>query len=204
MQQYLINTLSYVPETIGNPRRSTSGRGDQEGFGDVYQAWSRRGRAESVAPPCSMDPCRRSRGRSRGRRAGRRMAQYSAKSTPYWKSLVARFEKANPKIKVDLKVIDWNTLLQQVPTMISTRNYPDVLNFNAYSTFAASGLLQPAKDVLSPGTEADFESSFLGSDSIKGTQYAIPWIASVRLPEGRHLRAAHHLGPAGDRRAQGQ
>ena len=43
MQQYLINTLSYVPETIGNPGRSPSGRGDQEGFGDVYQAWSRRG-----------------------------------------------------------------------------------------------------------------------------------------------------------------
>jgi multiple sugar transport system substrate-binding protein len=108
------------------------------------------------------------------------MAQYSSKTAPYWKSLVARFEKANPKIKVNLKVIDWDTLLQQVPTMISTRNYPDVLNFNAYSTFASSGLLQPAKDVLSPSTEADFESSFLASDSIKGTQYAIPWIASVR------------------------
>src|ERR1700760_2166513 len=108
------------------------------------------------------------------------MAQYSNLSGPYWTTLVKNFEKANPKIKVNLKVIDWNTLLQQVPTMISTRNYPDVLNFNAYSTFASSGLLQPAKDVLSPSTEADFESSFLGSDSIKGTQYAIPWIASVR------------------------
>ena len=108
------------------------------------------------------------------------MAQYSSQTGPYWTALVKRFEKANPKIKVQLKVIDWNTLLQQVPTMISTRNYPDVLNFNAYSTFASSGLLQPAKDVLSPATEADFESSFLASDSIKGTQYAIPWIASVR------------------------
>jgi multiple sugar transport system substrate-binding protein len=108
------------------------------------------------------------------------MAQYSSMSGPYWTTLVKNFEKANPKIKVNLKVIDWDTLLQQVPTMISTRNYPDVLNFNAYSTFAASGLLQPAKDVLSPSTEADFESSFLASDSIKGTQYAIPWIASVR------------------------
>src|ERR1700749_3412601 len=108
------------------------------------------------------------------------MAQYSTRTAPYWKSLVANFEKKYPKIKVQLKVIDWDDLLQQVPTMISTRNYPDVLNYNAYSTFAASGLLQPAKDVLSPSTEADFESSFLASDSIKGTQYAIPWIASVR------------------------
>lgn len=108
------------------------------------------------------------------------MAQYSSKSQPYWTSLVSRFEKANPKIKVNLRVIDWDTLLQQVPTMIQTHSYPDVLNFNAYSTFASSGLLRPAADVLSASTEADFESSFLGSDSIKGTQYAIPWIASVR------------------------
>ena len=130
------------------------------------------------------------------------MAQYSNLSGPYWTTLVKNFEKANPKIKVNLKVIDWDTLLQQVPTMISTRNYPDVLNFNAYSTFAASGLLQPAKDVLSPSTEADFESSFLASDSIKGTQYAIPWIASVRalgynkagLHQGGHHLAADHLG----------
>jgi multiple sugar transport system substrate-binding protein len=108
------------------------------------------------------------------------MAQYSAKTQPYWTGLVNRFEKQNPKIKVNLRVIDWDTLLQQVPTMIQTHTYPDVLNFNAYSTFAASGLLRPAKDVLSPSTEADFESSFLGSDSVKGTQYGIPWIASVR------------------------
>ncbi len=108
------------------------------------------------------------------------MAQYSSKSQPYWTARVQRFEKQNPKITVNLRVIDWDTLLQQVPTMIQTRTYPDVLNFNAYSTFAASWLLRPAKDVLSPSTEADFESSFLGSDSIKGTQYGIPWIASVR------------------------
>jgi multiple sugar transport system substrate-binding protein len=108
------------------------------------------------------------------------MAQYSSHTQPYWTALVSRFEKKYPKIHVNLRVIDWNTLLQQVPTMIQTHSYPDVLNFNAYSTFAASGLLRPAKQVLSPATEADFESSFLSSDSVKGTQYGIPWIASVR------------------------
>jgi multiple sugar transport system substrate-binding protein len=108
------------------------------------------------------------------------MAQYSSHTQPYWTSVVNRFQKQYPKIHVNLRVIDWNTLLQQVPTMIQTHSYPDVLNFNAYSTFASSGLLRPAKDVLSPSTEADFESSFLGSDSVKGTQYGIPWIASVR------------------------
>ncbi|HTV11958.1 MAG TPA: extracellular solute-binding protein [Acidimicrobiales bacterium] len=108
------------------------------------------------------------------------MAEYSSLTQPYWTALVSRFEKANPSIHVDLRVIDWNTLLQEVPTMIQTHSYPDILNFNNYSTYAKAGLLFPAKEVLSPQVEADFEPSFVKSDSINGTQYGIPWIASVR------------------------
>jgi multiple sugar transport system substrate-binding protein len=108
------------------------------------------------------------------------MAQYSSHTQPYWTDLVRRFEKQNPKIHVNLRVIDWNTLLQQVPTMISTHSYPDVLNFNAYSTFASQGLLRSAKQVLSPSVASDFVPSFVASDTINGTQYGIPWIASVR------------------------
>jgi multiple sugar transport system substrate-binding protein len=108
------------------------------------------------------------------------MAEYSAKTQPYWTSLVSSFEKANPSIKVSLRVIDWNTLLQQVPTMIQTHSYPDILNFNNYATYAKDGLLFPASQVLSPSVRADFVPSFVKSDSIGGTQYGIPWIASVR------------------------
>src|SRR6266566_7020893 len=108
------------------------------------------------------------------------MAQYSSHTQSYWTALVSRFEKKYPKIQVNLRVIDWNTLLQQVPTMIQTHSYPDVLNFNAYSTFAASGLLRPAQQVLSPSVLSDFVPSFVQSDTVNGKQYGIPWIASVR------------------------
>ena len=108
------------------------------------------------------------------------MAQYSTNTAPYWKALVKAFEKKYPSIKVDLRVIDWNTLLQQVPTMIQTHTQPDILNFNNYSTYAKAGLLFPAKEVLSPQVEADFFSTFKKADTIGGTQYGIPWIASVR------------------------
>ena len=166
---------------------------------EVYQAWNALGPVGPAAGACAAAVMLAACGGSNGGGSGSSssgtisvvMAQYSSKSQPYWTSLVSRFEKANPTIKVNLRVIDWNTLLQQVPTMIQTHTYPDVLNFNAYSTFASSGLLRPAKDVLSASTEADFESSFLGSDSIKGTQYAIPWIASVRaLGYNKHAFAA--------------
>lgn len=122
-----------------------------------------------------------------------------------------RFEKQNPKIHVNLRVIDWNTLLQQVPAMISTHSYPDVLNFNAYSTFASQGLLRPAKQVLSPSVASDFVPSFGASDTIHGTQYGIPWIASVRarvqqagVRQGRDHLAAVHLVSVRSRRAEGE
>jgi multiple sugar transport system substrate-binding protein len=108
------------------------------------------------------------------------MAEYSSLTHPYWTALVKRFEKAYPSIHVNLRVIDWNTLLQQVPTMIQTHSYPDILNFNNYAGYAKAGLLFPAKDVLSPQVEADFVPAFVKADSIDGTQYGIPWIASVR------------------------
>lgn len=108
------------------------------------------------------------------------MAQYSSKTTPYWTGIVSRFEKQYPNIHVNLRVIDWNTLLQQVPTMIQTHSYPDILNFNNYATYAKAGLLFPATSVLSPAVRADFVPSFVKSDSIGSTQYGIPWIASVR------------------------
>jgi multiple sugar transport system substrate-binding protein len=108
------------------------------------------------------------------------MASYSSKTQPYWTNLVSRFEKQYPKIHVDLRVLDWNTLLQQVPTMVQAHNYPDILNFNNYSTFAQAGLLFPANQVLSSRVESDFFSSFKASDTLHGIQYGIPWIASVR------------------------
>ncbi len=108
------------------------------------------------------------------------MAQYSSLTAPYWKSLVKAFEQKYPSIHVALRVIDWNTLLQQVPTMIQTHTQPDILNFNNYSTYASAGLLFPAKQVLSAQVEADFFPAFKKSDTLKGTQYGIPWIASVR------------------------
>lgn len=146
--------------------------------------WRRYGAvAVSAAAAMVVGACGSSGGGGAGSASGTIsvvMAQYSSATRPYWTDLVSRFEKQNPKIHVNLRVIDWNTLLQQVPTMIQTHSYPDVLNFNAYSTFASSGLLRPAKEVLSPSVESDFVPSFVQSDTIKGAQYGIPWIASVR------------------------
>lgn len=108
------------------------------------------------------------------------MAQYSDATQPFWEQVVADFEEANPDIDVELQVIDWNTLLEQVPTWTQTRTFPDVLNFNAYSQFAAEDLLHPVADVADESLQEDLVDSLVPNGEMDGTAFGIPFIASVR------------------------
>ncbi len=50
-------------------------------------------------------------------------------------------------MKVDLQVIDWNSIDQQVSTMIQNNQPPDILNLNAFASYAKDGLLYTADEV---------------------------------------------------------
>ena len=108
------------------------------------------------------------------------MAQYSDATQPFWTQVVTDFEAEHPDIDVQLQVIDWNTLLQQVPTWTQTRAFPDILNFNAYSQFAAEDLLHPVSEVADQALQDDIVDSLVPNGELDGTAYGIPFIASVR------------------------
>src|SRR6266540_718611 len=107
-------------------------------------------------------------------------ASYSDKTQGYWQDLIKRFEQQNPGTTVELQVIDWNNIHQQVNTMIQTRQMPDVLNIDDWVAYANQGLLYPARDVLDPQVQSDFLPSFTKNGEVNGNQYGIPFIASVR------------------------
>jgi multiple sugar transport system substrate-binding protein len=107
-------------------------------------------------------------------------AQYSDKTKGYWENLIKAFEAKNPNVKVDLQVIDWNNITQQVNTMVQTRQLPDILNLNTYAGFAKDGLLYKASDVMAPSTVADFVPTFAKNSKYNGTQYGMPLLASAR------------------------
>src|SRR5690242_14555132 len=101
------------------------------------------------------------------------VAQYSDKTQGYWQSLIKSFEAQHPDVKVDLQVIDWNNITQQVNTMVQTRQYPDILNLNTYAGFAQNSLLYKASDVVSPAVMSDFVHTFAANSMYKGTQYGL-------------------------------
>jgi multiple sugar transport system substrate-binding protein len=108
------------------------------------------------------------------------IADYSKDHTkPFWQSLAADYTKKSG-VKVDLQVIDWNSIDQQVTTMVQNNQPPDVLNLNSFSSYAKDGLLHPADDVLSPRTRDDFLPAFAEGGKFRGAQYGFPILASAR------------------------
>ena len=88
------------------------------------------------------------------------IADYSKDHTrPFWQGLAETYTKQTG-VKVDLQVIDWNSIDQQVSTMLQNNQPPDVLNLNSFSSYAKDGLLYTADEVLSPKTKDDFLEPF--------------------------------------------
>jgi multiple sugar transport system substrate-binding protein len=108
------------------------------------------------------------------------IAEYSKDHTgPFWKGLAEQYTKQTGT-KVDLQIVDWNTIDQQVSTMIQNNQPPDVLNLNAFAAYAKDGLLYPAEDVLSPKTKDDFLESFARGGEYQGKLYGFPILSSAR------------------------
>src|SRR5262245_333363 len=108
------------------------------------------------------------------------IAEYSKDHTrSFWQGLAEQYTKQTG-VKVDLQVIDWNSIDQQVSTMIQNNQPPDVLNLNSFSSYARDGLLYSGDEVLSPKTREDFLSSFARGGEYQGKLYGFPILASAR------------------------
>ena len=108
------------------------------------------------------------------------IADYSKDHTkPFWQALSEQYTKQSG-VKVDLRIIDWNSIDQQVSTMIQGNKPPDVLNLNSFSSYAKDGLLYPAADVLSQKTRDDFIEAFARGGEYRGALYGFPILSSAR------------------------
>jgi multiple sugar transport system substrate-binding protein len=108
------------------------------------------------------------------------IADYSKDNTaPFWKKFAAKYEKTTG-IKLNLQIIEWNDLDQQSSTMVQAGNVPDILNENAYASYAADGLLYNSDEVLPAATKADIIPAFVKSGTYKGKFYGMPDLSSAR------------------------
>src|SRR3989441_12024813 len=131
-----------------------------------------------------LGACDRGSERTGGASAGKSItvviAEYSKDHTkPFWQGLSEQYAK-QAGVKVDLRIIDWNSIDQQVSTMIQSNQPPDVLNLNSFSSYAKDGLLYSADEVLSPKTKDDFIEAFARGGEYQGALYGFPILSSAR------------------------
>ena len=95
-------------------------------------------------------------------------------------NFVAKFEEANPGIKLNLDVVSWNDVYTEVDTRIANNNAPDILNIDVFANYANEGLLLPVSDYCPEDLYADFFPSFIDQSVIDDTVWAVPDLASAR------------------------
>ena len=95
-------------------------------------------------------------------------------------NFVAKFEEANPDVKLNLQVISWSDVHKEVSTRISNGNAPDILNIDTFSEFQADGLLLPVSEYCPEDLYEDFFPAFMEESVVDGTVWAVPDLASAR------------------------
>jgi len=106
---------------------------------------------------------------------------YSDGTKAEWDKIISDFEKANPSIKVNLQMESWTDIPNVVRTDLQNESStPDILNIDAYSTYASDGKLYPANQIVDNSVLSDLQPSFVKNASMNGTQWALPLFASTR------------------------
>ena len=108
------------------------------------------------------------------------IAQYTSHTSVWWEEFEKTFESANDGIDLNIEVISWNDITAQISTRISNNQQPDILNISPFSMYVGDDLLMPAEEYVSDKVKNNLIPSFWEANSMDGTVWALPILASVR------------------------
>ncbi|GAA3388187.1 extracellular solute-binding protein [Cryptosporangium minutisporangium] len=108
------------------------------------------------------------------------IAEYSKEHTAtFWNAFKKTYEDKTG-VKLNLQIISWNDIDQQASTMVQNGNPPDILNLNAYASYAKDGLLYNSDEVLTDSVKSDLIDAFVKSGTYNGKMYGFPDLSSAR------------------------
>jgi multiple sugar transport system substrate-binding protein len=108
------------------------------------------------------------------------IAEYSKDHTAtFWNAFKTAYEK-KAGVKLNLQIISWNDIDQQASTMVQNGNPPDILNLNAYASYAKDNLLYNSDEVLTDSVKSDLIDAFVKSGTYNGKMYGFPDLSSAR------------------------
>lgn len=110
------------------------------------------------------------------------VAEYSAKTQPYFESAAAAFEAANPGTDIQIEVVPWDVLLQKLTTDISAGANADlsIIGTRWLIDFVQQGVAAPLDQYMDDDFRSRFIDVFLEPSVMDGKTYGLPIAASAR------------------------
>ncbi|GAA1234372.1 MULTISPECIES: extracellular solute-binding protein [Janibacter] len=107
-------------------------------------------------------------------------AEYSKDNTKaFWDDFAKKY-KDETGYDLEVQIISWDNIDQQSSTMIQNNQAPDILNLNAYASYAKDDLLYSADEVLSDEVQGDILDTFVKYGTYEDKFYGFPDLSSAR------------------------
>jgi multiple sugar transport system substrate-binding protein len=110
------------------------------------------------------------------------VAEYSAKTGPYFNEVARAFEKDNPGTTVQIEIVPWDVLRQKLDTDIAAGANADlaIIGTRWLIDFVKADLVEPLDGALSAEVKGRFIEPFLKPSNMSGKLYGLPVAASAR------------------------
>ncbi|TPL93506.1 sugar ABC transporter substrate-binding protein [Mesorhizobium sp. B2-3-12] len=110
------------------------------------------------------------------------VAEYSAKTGPYFEQVKKEFEAKNPGITVKFEVVPWDVLLQKLTTDITAGTNADlsIIGTRWLIDFVQQDVAEPLDGYITPDFKGRFIDTFLSPSIMGGKTYGLPIAASAR------------------------
>ncbi|WP_224547229.1 ABC transporter substrate-binding protein [Mesorhizobium sp. CA16] len=110
------------------------------------------------------------------------VAEYSAKTGPYFEEVKKEFEAANPGITIKYEVVPWDVLLQKLTTDITAGTNADlsIIGTRWLIDFVQQDVAEPLDSYIKPEFKDRFIDTFLQPSIMDGHTYGLPIAASAR------------------------
>jgi multiple sugar transport system substrate-binding protein len=110
------------------------------------------------------------------------IAEYSAKTGPFFNEAARAFEKDNPGTTVQIEVVPWDVLRQKLDTDIAAGTNADlaIIGTRWLIDFVKADLVEPLDGALSAEVKGRFIEPFLKPSNMSGKLYGLPVAASAR------------------------
>jgi len=110
------------------------------------------------------------------------VAEYSAKTGPYFDAAKAAFEAANPGITIKFEVVPWDNLLQKLTTDIGAGTNADlsIIGTRWLIDFVNEDVVEPLDAYMTPDFKGRFIETFLSPSVMDGKTFGLPIAASAR------------------------